>query len=340
MEKDQFLALLSKRLTKEISAEEDITLTNAIASNEEFGQIAEKLIRYFNRRDVGNTAADKLKGIWAMIEKAEYEGFKPVSNESVYQKHRFNTNALLKIAVVLILGVSVIGLSQFYKQSESTGSGHYAATYQKAFKLLEDGTKVWLNKNSSMHYNTEFGRSKREITLQGEAYFDVAENAAVPLFIHVGELDIEVKGTAFNVNANRENPSVEVALARGLIEVRNRMNNDKILLKPNEKLVIPHHLTDGHPGQFTVVPLEPLSLLKEIKWTSDTLVFRKEKLKDLIVQMEKKYELKMEIHSAKLGEKRFSGVFTNETIQQALEALKLSYPLTYVISNKLVVISD
>ena len=56
--------------------------------------------------------------------------------------------------------------------------------------------------------------------------------------------------------------------------------------------------------------------------------------------MEKKYDMKIEVQSEQLREKRFSGTFTNETIQQALEALKLSYPLTYTISNRLVVIKD
>lgn len=80
--------------------------------------------------------------------------------------------------------------------------------------------------------------------------------------------------------------------------------------------------------------------LKEIKQTDDTLIFRKEKLKDLAIRMEKKYQLKIEIQSEQLKEKRFSGTFSTETIQQALEALKLSYPLTYTISNGLVTIKD
>lgn len=93
-------------------------------------------------------------------------------------------------------------------------------------------------------------------------------------------------------------------------------------------------------NDFRVLSLNSSVLLKETRWTADTLVFHKEKLKELVIRMEKKYDLKIEIQAKQLKEKRFSGTFTNETIQQALEALKLSYPLTYTISGRLVVINE
>lgn len=113
-----------------------------------------------------------------------------------------------------------------------------------------------------------------------------------------------------------------------------------MLLKPNEKFIFQNKQRRGENNIYVVIAIASRELLKEVKWVSDTLTFRKEKLKELVVRMEQKYGLKIEIQSERLKEKRFSGKFTTETIQQAMEALKVSYPLTYTINNRLVVIKD
>jgi transmembrane sensor len=342
MKKDKFLALLSKKLSEEISDAENEVLAKEIESNQQYKQTADRLVKYFRRSKTKKSKTDQLRNTWAMIVKAEQEGFQGTFDYNEPKKTNFRSNSLLKIAAIFILGIlSMILWDQFYKHPSLQENENYTTNSQKSFKLLEDGTKVWLNENSSITFNNAFGKQKREITLQGEAYFDVVKNTEVPLFIHVNNIDIVVKGTAFNVNAYRENSTIEVALARGLIEVSNRLDQtEKVLLKPNEKLIIPYNIKNGHLGKFKVIQIPPLVLFKETKWTSDTLIFKKQKLKDLAIQMERKYALTIEIQSEKLSEKRFSGVFTDETIEQALEALKLSYPLTYVIKNRLVIIKD
>ncbi|MEJ7779016.1 MAG: DUF4974 domain-containing protein [Daejeonella sp.] len=127
---------------------------------------------------------------------------------------------------------------------------------------------------------------------------------------------------------------------RGLIQVSDRLDSKrKVLLHPNEKLIFNNSQNIGQ-NKFLVRSMKSGALLNDTKWIADTLIFNKEKLRDLTVRMEIKYDLKIEIYSEKLKDKRFSGTFTNENIQQALEALKLSYPLTYTINNRLVVIKD
>lgn len=342
MTKDKFLLLLTKKLSGDISTEESELIKQAIKRDENYKQLADKLTKYFKQNKTKNSKVDQLRSTWTKIAKAENESFEGTFDYNPAQTSKFNTVGLLKIAAVLALVItSALIAFQFSQKHTKPELDTFVASHQKSFRQLEDGTQVWLNKNSSISYNKAFGKAKREITLQGEAYFDVVKNSAVPLFIHVGDFDIEVKGTAFNVNAYSGKPSVQVALVRGSILVTNRLDtNAKVLLKPNQKLIIPNTFAKGKSSHFLVVPIQASSLLSETKWISDTLIFHKEKLKDLAIQLEKKYELKIEIRSALLKEKRFSGTFTNETIQQVLDALKLSYPLTYTISNKLVIIKD
>lgn len=340
MKKDKFLSLLSKKLSNDISIEENELLTIAVNSNDEYKQIADKLTKYFKQHKTKNSKTDKLRSTWTMIARAEAEDFQGTFNYTT-TKNRFNAANFIKIAAVLILLLASTLIVYKSQRGNDQEIQSIITNNNKSFKLLEDGTKIWLNKNSVLSYNASFGKSKREISLQGEAYFDVVKNSTIPLFIHVGNINIEVKGTAFNVNAYSEKPNIQIALIRGLIQVSHITDpKNKVLLKPNQKIIIPSALVHGEIGKFSIQPINTLALLNETRWTSDTLIFRKEKLKDLAIQLEKKYELKIEIRSAQLKERRFSGVFTTETIQQVLDALKLSYPLTYTISNKWVIIKD
>jgi transmembrane sensor len=340
MKKDKFLFLLSKKLSNDISTEENELLTIAINSSDEYKQLADKLTKYFNQRKAKNSKTDKLRAAWARIAKAEEEDFEGTFDYAA-PKIKFSTNNFFKIAAVLILALASTLIVYTLQKRNQQEIQSFNTGNSKSFKLLADGTKIWLNKNSVLSYNSSFGKEKREISLKGEAYFDVVKNSSIPLFIHVGNITIEVKGTAFNVNAYSDKPYIQVALIRGLIKVSHTADpKNSVLLKPNQKLTIPNAVMGGNTSKFTIEPINTLALLNETKWTSDTLIFRKEKLKDLAIQLEKKYELKIEIQSAQLKERRFSGTFTTETIKQALDALKLSYPLTYTISNKLVIIKD
>jgi len=336
MEKDTFIALLSKKLSGDISAGDQELLNTALRNNETYQQMAVQLERYFNEKPKTAVVSNSLEQTWAVIAEAEKGMYVDQFDYSPKKKYTLSST-LLKIAAVLVLGAVLFSYYLLNRKDFTT----LAATNEKNFKTLADGTRIWLNKQTTITYNQDFGKQQREITLNGEAYFDVVKNANVPLIIHAGDIDIEVKGTAFNVNAYQNSKQVQVALLRGSIAVTDRQNaGHSVLLKPNEKLIFTHETITQGENHFQVMAVQTNVLNKEISWTVDTVTFNKEKLKDLALRLEKKYEVKIDIKSETLKEKRFSGTFTNETIQQALDALKLSYPFTYAISNRWVTITD
>jgi transmembrane sensor len=272
----------------------------------------------------------------------ERKGRKEQVWQNISQKRKRGYLGVFKIAAMFIVCVGLgffLYITMIRKEDSTTDS--MLAENIKVYKTLDDGTKVWLNKSSSIRINKNFGQQKRELFLKGEAYFDVFKNTKVPLIIHAGDINIQVKGTAFNVKAYKENGEVQVALVRGIVEVSNRLNSKQsVLMRPNDKLVFSKSGPNGKENGFLVVHVNPDLLLRETRWTIDTLIFSKEKLSVLALRLEKKYDLKIDIQSNVLKNKRFSGTFTNETILQTLEALKLSYPLKYKIEGKLVVIKD
>lgn len=85
--------------------------------------------------------------------------------------------------------------------------------------VLEDGTKVWLNAESSLTYPVAFVGQERKVAITGEAYFEVTKNKAMPFKISRGEMQIEVLGTSFNVNAYANEPEMKVTLLEGAVKV-------------------------------------------------------------------------------------------------------------------------
>ncbi len=333
MNKPYFLTLLSKKLRNEISAGEDERLQDAINHDESYKKLAEELSEYFHtKNNTVSNANEQLEKTWQMIGQAE------VPFHGKYEHDATPASPLrliLKIAAVLTIILTAGTLSYYaLKPAQETNFTTLSATDDKIFMTLEDGTRIWLNLNSSIRYNEGFGTEKRELFLNGEAFFDVVKNNKVPMVIHARNIDITVKGTAFNVNANKNLPRTEVLLVRGSVEVTHRLdNNRKLLLKPSEKLIAADELNDP-TGVFRIMIASAPIQLQELKWTTDSIVFKKEKLKDLAIQLEKKYLVKIEIRNEQLKNMRFSGTFTGETIGEVLEALRLSYPFSYTLNNK------
>lgn len=224
--------------------------------------------------------------------------------------------------------------------------------------VLPDGTQVWLNAGSRLTYDKAFGTATREVALTGEAYFDVAKNAARPFVIHAPGFNIKVLGTAFNVRSFPGEKKSETSLIRGSIEVTfSDRPAEKIVLKPNEKLVIANEDLSGGKAAAPMVnkkesiPPEPLvavshltyepsdSTIVETSWMANKLIFRSESFEDLAPRMERWYGVHISFASEDLKKKRFTGTFENETIQQALKALQYSWPFRYTISKQEILLS-
>ncbi len=225
---------------------------------------------------------------------------------------------------------------------------------------LPDGTVVWLNSGSKLTYNKEYGQKIREVILTGEGYFDVVKMKDKPFIIHTSAINIKVLGTVFNVKAYPEDKRTETSLLRGSIEVtiKNRPN-DKIILEPSEKLVIENNKVVEKEVPKTVLPAAPAvepaintlmsinkltyaaidSAVAETQWIDNKLVFRDESFSEVAVKMERWYGVEIEIKDAKIGEKRLNGIFENETVIQALDALKEFISFRYKKNGNKIIIN-
>jgi len=254
------------------------------------------------------------------------------------------TNSFGKSGAAVINGLDRNSVSQI-----STRNG------SKSNVVLPDGTIVKLNAGSKLTYDKDYGNTIREVNLTGEAFFDVVKNKDKPFIIHTKKIDIKVLGTAFNVKSYPNEPITETSLVRGSIEVTFKDRPaEKVVLKPNEKLIVadeeasPAASVSMHPAKQPVEPIVQVSHLNyskkdstiiETAWIQNKLVFRDEPFRDLALQMERWYSVSIHFDDPIKKELQFTGVFENESIQQALEALKLSGKFNYTIKGDKVIIS-
>ncbi|HXD79508.1 MAG TPA: FecR domain-containing protein [Puia sp.] len=223
--------------------------------------------------------------------------------------------------------------------------------------LLPDGTQVWLNSNSKLKYAADFNLRSREVELEGEAYFDVVRDMARPFIVHASAIDVRVLGTAFTVKSYPQDETIEATLLKGAIEVsgRDNPNSPRVILKPDEKLVLDKHLltvpvsspvkAPGLAGRRPVLPdisVNPVpanipdSEKVETSWLYNRLVFNGDPFNELAEKMERWYNVKIVFQDEGLYKYRFAGAFANESVQDALNALQLTAPFTYKISGNVI----
>ncbi|MBP6022973.1 FecR family protein [Ferruginibacter sp.] len=266
------------------------------------------------------------------------------------------------VAVIVI----IVFFSFFYTTTNSKGIvadskiAHSEVSTKNGSRTkiqLPDGSSVWLNSSSKLTYNNNnFGVAVREVTLTGEAYFDVVKNPLKPFIIHTEKMDIKVLGTAFNVKCYPGEKNSETSLIRGSIEVTLKDRQEKIMMKPSEKLILNNDEVKSAkistPSQKATparpVPIIELSHLTfyptdnsivETGWVENRLVFTGETLEDIAVKMERWYGVNIVIANEKLKKELLTGIFEKETIYQALTALQLTTPFTYKVDKNVITIS-
>ncbi|MBS1946425.1 MAG: FecR family protein [Bacteroidetes bacterium] len=218
--------------------------------------------------------------------------------------------------------------------------------------ILPDGTKVWLNAGSRLTYDSSYNKNIREVSLSGEGFFDVVKNKERPFIIHASNINIKVLGTEFNVRSYPNEKTTEAALIRGSIEVtfKNKPAK-KIILKPNEKIIVENVIQGKETGDAgnnrpakmkdiaDEVAIKALTHeqktgdIIETSWVENKLVFQDESFEDIARQLERWYGVTITFQNKQLKENHLTGSFKNETIRQALDALKFTAPFNYSIDS-------
>ena len=149
---------------------------------------------------------------------------------------------------------------------------------------LPDGTKVWLNAESSLRYPTKFTANNRSVELQGEGYFEVADDKAKPFIVASNGQQVKVLGTKFNINSYSNEPAIKTTLINGKVELLNSRNKETVTLNPGQQARL---VSDG----FAVnsVDTEPFTA-----WTVNEFQFKRAPLQEVLRQVERWYDVEVD----------------------------------------------
>ena len=180
--------------------------------------------------------------------------------------------------------------------------------------LLPDGSRVWLNRHSSLRYPRGFTSSERRIELTGEGYFEVAEDAAKPFVIKTGKTGVKVLGTSFNVrNAGEE---TEVAVLTGRVAFYGWQHaGDTLLLQPQD-LGTYNSMVD----RFNKTKNTDPNLLS---WKTGRLVFENMILTEVVSALERHYQQKISLEGVESAHCRINTEFDNRSLDEVMEELAL-----------------
>jgi ferric-dicitrate binding protein FerR (iron transport regulator) len=196
---------------------------------------------------------------------------------------------------------------------------------------LSDGSKVWLNASSSLHFPTTFNGKERAVALTGEGYFEVARNTTMPFSITVNGVRVQVLGTHFNINAYRDEPVVKTTLIEGAVKVE--IGGQAVLLRPGQQAVA--------GGADRSLRLDPEADLEEVMaWKEGIFNFKNLDIESIMRQISRWYDVEVVYGGGKKPEGHFSGMISRNT--PALTVLKmLEYGgVHFTIESKKIVIGN
>jgi len=372
---DQFWVLLSKKLSNEASSEELQELQSILFSNHDLHHKAEMHTEMWEQGSINDIAGSEAAYMRHMMKhKDEFfveENPEVInSDDAIFEAkpgffHTLFLNKRLTAFSLLAFIILTTGTIYLFSQKRGTKlptdqgiSSIVTKNGNRSKVVLPDGSQVWLNAGSNLDYNNStFNNELREVSLNGEAYFDVTKNPDKPFIIHTNKMDIKVLGTVFNVRSYSNEKIAEAALIKGSIEVTLKDRKDqKIILKPNEKISISNEepKTEKKPEKITSVKADPVripqfevndlkpnptyNIIGEIAWTQNKLFFEDEIFEDIVLRMEKWFGKKVTIANESLKNVRYTGNFENETMEEVLSYLKLSRSFSFRIGNDNVVI--
>ena len=192
---------------------------------------------------------------------------------------------------------------------------------------LPDGSMVWLNSTSSIHFPTAFVGKERRIEITGEAYFEIAKNPDMPFIVSVNGAEVRVLGTHFNVNAYSDEENIKTTLLEG--SVRFVHGNSTSLLKPGQQSQLS---TDGVVNVVSNVDVE-----KVVAWKNGMFDFENAGIETVMRQLSRWYDVAIE-YRGKSDDLFIAEMRRNIKLSDALKALELTGKVKFEIQGRKIIV--
>lgn len=203
---------------------------------------------------------------------------------------------------------------------------------KKSTLYLGDGTMVKLNAGSKMIYPREFSDDSREVTLIGEAYFDVERDEQRPFLINSGEVDVRVLGTSFIVKSYAEDDLITVAVESGKVSVTGKLNKAEVTLEKGD-------LAFYKPSTKKFDTREVKNSSLYFGWINQNIVFEDNNIDEIFNVLARWYGIEFVVQKELDLDKKFTAIYKKPTLKVILESLSVAYNFNYEVKNKQVIIN-
>ena len=321
--KEKNWELIAKSLydeNPEISSEEKNSVVNkeihSKRDSEQLLKIVKQVDLYF---DLTKYPAEEA---WIKVESRMHNQIS--SGQSLIQRLISNPIYRLAAAILVAAVLLVSGYEVFYNPSASVKMLEITSVDQVLNTFtLPDGTLVSLNSNTKLFYPEQFGNKTREVTIEGEAFFEVKPNKNKPFIIHAGNAQIKVLGTSFSVSAYPETKLVEVIVETGKVEFRNQISKTlqtgELILTPGDKGTLAYsgntlNKTTNNDPNF-------------IAWKTHNLSFKATSLKEVIENLQNVYKVTIRLDDPRLNGLLLTAQFNNYSLDFILKVIETTFKI-------------
>lgn len=200
------------------------------------------------------------------------------------------------------------------------------------FLVLADGTKVWLNSETTLRFPVQFASDIRRVELTGEAYFEVSRNENVPFIVSSGNQQVKVLGTQFNISSYPDNQSILTTLVEGSVEVSLEGNPaEKTMLKPSEQSYLSMNESQ--------ILKRNVDVAQYVAWKDGRFVFQDQMLEDIMKTLSKWYDVQVVFTNEDDKKLRFTGNLERYTdFNNILGKIERTNEVEFEITDKLITI--
>lgn len=310
---NEFSQLASKVLAGEASADEKKLLKQILLENTEQSLIYNQLKEYWDaevkltgKRDKDTFEANLLTRL----------DFQPEAQASNYRKLYLR----IASAAAILFFVMTCSLAYLYIANPQE-SYTYAAQSMPVEYTLKDGTKVTLNKNSSLSFKSDFGNKRRDVKLVGEAYFKVSKDKARPFSVDALGTKTEVLGTSFNIRTNEEKSEVSTTLVEGSVHFM--AHNCDVLLIPGDEVI--------YDAMAKKHKIQSIDTQYNTAWVTGRFNYVNISFSDLITKLEHIYKLRIGVSDRRIANRVVSVSFlAKDPVESIFKALENELNFHYV----------
>jgi len=251
------------------------------------------------------------------------------------RKHNIFPYTVLLYAAAVVAGVIITVCANYILSKQqltetkefivSTDNGEHSDM------TLPDGTKVSLNSHSTLSFTADYGKKERNVTLHGEAFFDVAKDENSRFIVSAGEMTLEAIGTEFNVKAYDDDKEIVTTLLEGKIKAK--IGNSEVMLLPEQFIAFNRETRKcihdrSENAEYSVM------------WRSGEFAVKSKTMGEIGAILNRMYNIEVRFESEKVRNHTFTGVIRNNSLKNIFEIINLTEPIDYQFRGDTVILKE